>query len=66
MWVLIHLCQNHKVRIKSHDKSWCDPTAKSYSGYLDVGYGKEIYFMFFESRDKPKEDPVIMWINGAS
>lgn len=31
-----------------------------------MGYGKEIYFMFFESRDKPKEDPVIMWINGAS
>lgn len=55
---------NHKVRIKSTD-GWCDPDAKSYAGYFDVGHGKELFFTFFESRGNPKEDPVIMWINGG-
>lgn len=34
--------------------------------YLDVGYGRDLFFYFFESRSKPSEDPVVMWINGAS
>jgi len=55
---------NHKMRIKAHH-GWCDPDVKSYSGYLDVGYGKDLFFYFFESRSKPKEDPVMMWINGG-
>lgn len=55
---------NHKVRIKS-TKGWCDPGVNSYSGYIDTGGGKELFFYFFESRHKPKEDPVIMWINGG-
>ncbi|KAL7418832.1 hypothetical protein Q5752_006516 [Cryptotrichosporon argae] len=55
---------NHKIRIKS-TTGWCDPGVRSYSGYLDVGYGKELFFYFFESRHKPAEDPVVMWINGG-
>lgn len=36
------------------------------SRYLDVsrGDGRDLFFYFFESRNKPKDDPVIMWING--
>jgi len=70
--------QDYKLRIKSHERSWCDPDANSYSGYvslwpvnaeltysyLDVGDGRDLFFYFFESRSKPSEDPVIMWING--
>jgi carboxypeptidase C (cathepsin A) len=33
--------------------------------YLDVGHGKDLFFYFFESRSKPSEDPVVMWINGG-
>ncbi|KAL1407126.1 hypothetical protein Q8F55_006540 [Vanrija albida] len=55
---------NHKVRIKS-TQGWCDPDVRSYSGYLDVGHGKELFFYFFESRSDPANDPVIMWINGG-
>lgn len=51
------------MRIKSTD-GWCDPSVKSYSGYLDVGDGKDLFFYFFESRSSPKDDPVLMWING--
>ncbi|WVR03482.1 hypothetical protein IAU60_000473 [Kwoniella sp. DSM 27419] len=55
---------DHRVRIKS-TTGWCDPDVRSFSGYLDVGYGKDLFFYFFESRSKPSEDPVIMWINGG-
>jgi hypothetical protein len=34
--------------------------------YLDVGNGRDLFFYFFESRNKPSEDPVIMWINGIA
>jgi carboxypeptidase C (cathepsin A) len=38
----------------------------AYTGYLDVDYGtKHLFFYFFESRDKPDEDDVVMWINGG-
>jgi cathepsin A (carboxypeptidase C) len=54
----------HKLRIKS-TTGWCDPDVRSFSGYLDVGDGRDLFFYFFESRDKPSEDPVMMWINGG-
>ncbi|CAO0801662.1 unnamed protein product [Mucor circinelloides] len=43
----------------------CDPDVKQISGYLDVGSDKHFFFWFFESRDKPKEDPVVLWLNGG-
>ncbi|WVQ80388.1 hypothetical protein IAT38_002493 [Cryptococcus sp. DSM 104549] len=55
---------DHKVRIKS-TSGWCDPDVRSFTGYLDVGFGKDLFFYFFESRSKPAEDPVVMWINGG-
>ena len=52
------------MRIKSHE-GWCDPDVKSYSGYLDTGNGRDLFFYFFESRSDPSNDPVLMWINGG-
>ena len=48
-----------KLGIKQHDGDWCD-SVRSYSGYIDAGHGKEMFFTFFESRHDPKTDPVIM------
>ncbi|KAG8786042.1 hypothetical protein FRC12_016980 [Ceratobasidium sp. 428] len=56
---------SHQLRLK-HVKDFCDPTVKMYSGYLDVDYGaKHLFFYFFESRNQPDTDPVLMWINGG-
>lgn len=52
------------MRIKQTD-GWCDPDVRSWTGYLDVTDDKSLFFYFFESRNKPKEDPVLMWINGG-
>ncbi|KAI8377654.1 Alpha/Beta hydrolase protein [Radiomyces spectabilis] len=43
----------------------CDPDVKQISGYLDVGNDKHFFFWFFESRDKPQEDPLVLWLNGG-
>ncbi|KAG9074849.1 hypothetical protein FRC06_010422, partial [Ceratobasidium sp. 370] len=51
---------SYQVRVK-RVKDFCDPTVKMYSGYLDVDYGaKHLFFYFFESRNQPETDPVLM------
>ncbi|KZV92237.1 peptidase S10, serine carboxypeptidase [Exidia glandulosa HHB12029] len=55
---------NHRVRIKRLE-DFCDTTGvKSYSGYIDVE-ARHLFFYFFESRNKPEEDPVLLWTNGG-
>ncbi|KAI8099227.1 Alpha/Beta hydrolase protein [Halteromyces radiatus] len=45
--------------------SLCDPSVKQISGYLDVDDDKHFFFWFFESRNKPEEDPLVLWLNGG-
>ncbi|KAJ9474169.1 putative serine carboxypeptidase [Pseudozyma hubeiensis] len=84
----------HSLRVVSPPPSICDPSVKSYSGYLDVdvdllskhdsphsngafsinkhekdgrtkGAIEHFYFWAFESRNDPKTDPVVLWLNGG-
>jgi len=36
-----------------------------FSGYLDIGNGKALHYMFAESQHKPSHDPLIIWYNGG-
>jgi len=42
----------------------CDESVAQISGYLDV-QDKHFYFYFFESRDSPQTDPLVLWLNGG-
>ncbi|KAK6460914.1 Alpha/Beta hydrolase protein [Scheffersomyces coipomensis] len=41
-------------------------TVKQYTGYLDIdSLDKHFFYWFFESRNDPATDPIILWLNGG-
>lgn len=41
--------------------------SKHYSGYvtIDENHGKKLFYYFVESERNPKQDPVVLWLNGG-
>ncbi|KAG5639177.1 hypothetical protein H0H81_006081 [Sphagnurus paluster] len=54
---------NHQLRVT--EPQLCDSSVKQYSGYFDVAEDKHLFFWFFESRSSPKDDPLVLWLNGG-
>ncbi|RXW15110.1 hypothetical protein EST38_g10743 [Candolleomyces aberdarensis] len=52
----------HGVRIKK--TQLCNDSANSYTGYIDIE-ARHLFFYFFESRNDPDKDDVILWTNGG-
>ena len=42
----------------------CPGATSGYTGYLNSG-SKHFYFAYFESRSRPEDDPLILWLNGG-
>lgn len=58
----------YTLRSKAVDPSklGVDPGVKQYSGYLDDDENdKHLFYWFFESRNDPMHDPVLLWLNGG-
>ncbi|KAH8752144.1 putative carboxypeptidase Y like protein A [Hyaloscypha finlandica] len=59
--------KTYNLRAKKVDPSKLGvDKVKQYSGYLDDEENdKHLFYWFFESRNDPKNDPVILWLNGG-
>ncbi|ROV98189.1 hypothetical protein VSDG_04413 [Cytospora chrysosperma] len=59
--------ESYNLRTKAVDPSKLGvDTVKQYSGYLDdEANDKHLFYWFFESRNDPKNDPVVLWLNGG-
>ncbi|KAI5868098.1 Alpha/Beta hydrolase protein [Durotheca rogersii] len=57
----------YNLRAKNVDPSILGvDKVKQYSGYLDdEANDKHLFYWFFESRNDPKNDPVVLWLNGG-
>lgn len=47
----------------------CDPSVRQHSGYVAFkgwdGTDKRYFFWMFESRSRPSEDPLVIWLQGG-
>ena len=37
----------------------------AFSGYLNVSDAKQLHYLFFESKNAPETDPLVIWFNGG-
>ncbi|SCW04374.1 LAFE_0H12112g1_1 [Lachancea fermentati] len=57
---------DYSVRIKEVDPAKLGiDSVKQWSGYLDYKDSKHFFYWYFESRNDPVNDPVILWLNGG-
>lgn len=38
---------------------------RHYSGYVEVGEGKALFYWFFEAQERKEEKPLLLWLNGG-
>ncbi|QNP96321.1 Carboxypeptidase Y [Yarrowia lipolytica] len=67
-WIAKHTMESapgHVLRVADPSSLGLDDV-QQYSGYVDIEEeDKHFFYWFFESRNDPKNDPVLLWLNGG-
>ncbi|EPS43611.1 hypothetical protein H072_2404 [Dactylellina haptotyla CBS 200.50] len=53
------------IRVQPVDERLCKSGARQLTGHVNVTQHKSLFFWFHESRRDPKNDPLIIWLNGG-
>ena len=60
---------DYRLRIAMEDEEpttpFCDPGVQQIKGYLDIRDDAHLWFILFESRSDPSNDPLVLWLNGG-
>ncbi|KAF7345099.1 hypothetical protein MVEN_01673600 [Mycena venus] len=65
LYELVSLPSFNEHQLRVTEPQLCDPSVKQISGYLDIAHDKHLFFWFFESRNSPSTDPLVLWLNGG-
>lgn len=58
--------QGNRFTKKKQDNSTCPTYGESqWTGTINVSDGHDLSYWFFESRNDPENDPIILWMNGG-
>ena len=59
--------KNHSLRVREgHPELLHLDSVKQHTGYLDIeDEDKHLFYWFFELRNDPANDPIILWLNGG-
>ncbi|KAF3923560.1 hypothetical protein ABW20_dc0105045 [Dactylellina cionopaga] len=53
------------IRVQAVDERVCKSGSRQLTGHVNVTQHKSLFFWFHESRRDPKNDPLIIWLNGG-
>ncbi|CAG7564369.1 unnamed protein product [Fusarium equiseti] len=50
--------------LREQSSDLCDAGSRQWTGTVNVTADKSMFFWYFESRDKPESDPLLLWMSG--
>ncbi|KAI9147040.1 Carboxypeptidase Y [Paramyrothecium foliicola] len=53
------------VKMREQNSELCDAGSRQWTGSIEVGEGKSMFFWYFESRNDPDNAPVLLWMSGG-
>ncbi|KAI2601740.1 alpha/beta-hydrolase [Hypoxylon sp. NC1633] len=61
----VYVTTPHKFNVREQSEKICDAGSQQWTGWVHVSDEKNLFYWFFESRNDPSNDPVVIWMNGG-
>ncbi|KAI8712240.1 hypothetical protein NCS52_01321700 [Fusarium sp. LHS14.1] len=57
--------QNVKFDVREQSPDLCDAGSRYWTGTVNITSEKSMFFWYFQSRNKPDTDPLLLWMSGG-